>query len=75
MIRRRPRGETSLSKATYDYRPPRTAPNPEREKAQRELDEINEKEGRATRQKIKEAGGIGPLLGHGPKAKPTIRRR
>ena len=39
MIRRRPRGETTLSKATYDHKRPRyDPPSPDRVKAQLDQD-------------------------------------
>jgi hypothetical protein len=80
MIRRRPRGEPTLSKATYgDKRPRFDPPSPARAEAAAALKAAECAQERALNKEVTAAGGIVPWvltqLGHPPKPKPTITRR
>jgi hypothetical protein len=80
MIRRRPRGETSLSKATYDDKRPKfEQPSPERLAAAELLTAAQCARDREREKAITAAGGFVPWmlarLGFPQKPKPTIIRR
>ena len=80
MIRKRPRGETSFSKATYDDKRSKfDQPSPERRAAADALTAAKCAEEPAREKEIKAAGGFVPWvlaqLGHPKKPAPIITRR
>jgi hypothetical protein len=80
MIRKRPRGETSLSKATYDRKLSKFGqPSPGRLAADEALTAAQCAQDRAREKEINAAGGFASWIlarmGHPQKPKPIIIRR